>query len=107
MLHTCSLQETYFNAIKNKTKIYEIRLFDEKRKKINIGDELKFICNNKYIITQITEIQLFDTFNDALDDNLDQIIPQATKEEALKIYYDIYGKDYIYKVVKFKLNLLE
>lgn len=40
--HVMKLEEEYFNYIKNGTKRIEIRLFDEKRRKIKIGDKIIF-----------------------------------------------------------------
>jgi len=36
------VQEKYYNLLKNGVKTIELRLFDEKRKKIKIGDEITF-----------------------------------------------------------------
>lgn len=42
MIHYMKLQNDPFIKIKNKTKTIEMRLNDEKRKKINIGDNIEF-----------------------------------------------------------------
>lgn len=36
------LQKSPFEKIKNGTKTVEFRLYDEKRRKINIGDQIEF-----------------------------------------------------------------
>ena len=36
------LKETPFERIKNGTKTIEFRLYDEKRKKVKIGDKIEF-----------------------------------------------------------------
>ena len=41
-MHIMKLQEEYFNFIKNGTKQYEIRLNDEKRRRIKVGDFIEF-----------------------------------------------------------------
>ena len=41
MIHEIKVKEQYYNKIKTKEKIYEVRLFDEKRQKIKIGDIIK------------------------------------------------------------------
>ena len=43
MLHEMKLQAEYYNFILNGTKRIEIRLNDEKRQKIKIGDSIKFL----------------------------------------------------------------
>lgn len=42
MIHYMKLQDDPFLKIKNKTKTIEMRLNDEKRKKINVGDVIEF-----------------------------------------------------------------
>ena len=42
MLHKMKLQEDPFERIKNGTKTIEFRLYDEKRRTIQIGDEIEF-----------------------------------------------------------------
>ena len=42
MLHKMKLQEDPFERIKNGSKTVEFRLYDEKRRTIQIGDEIEF-----------------------------------------------------------------
>ena len=42
MLHKMKLQEDPFERIKNGTKTVEFRLYDEKRRTIQIGDQIEF-----------------------------------------------------------------
>jgi len=42
MLHQMKLNENPFERIKNGTKNIEFRLYDDKRKKVNIGDKIEF-----------------------------------------------------------------
>ena len=42
MLHKMKLQEDPFERIKSGTKTVEFRLYDEKRRTIQIGDEIEF-----------------------------------------------------------------
>ena len=42
MLHKMKLQEDPFERIKNGTKTVEFRLYDERRRTIQIGDEIEF-----------------------------------------------------------------
>ena len=41
-MHKMSVQEKYFNLLKSGRKTIELRLFDEKRQKIKIGDIIEF-----------------------------------------------------------------
>lgn len=42
MEHEMKLQDKYYNYILNGTKRIELRLYDEKRQQIKIGDIIKF-----------------------------------------------------------------
>ena len=42
MIHKMKLNESPFERIKNGTKTIEFRLYDDKRKKVKIGDEIEF-----------------------------------------------------------------
>ena len=43
MLHKMKLRPKYFDCIKNGTKRIELRLNDEKRSIIQLGDEIEFL----------------------------------------------------------------
>lgn len=45
-MHKMRLQEKYFNLISNGSKTIELRLRDEKRRLIHIGDEIEFSQTN-------------------------------------------------------------
>ena len=40
--HVMKVKESYFGLLKNGKKTIELRLFDEKRREIEIGDEIEF-----------------------------------------------------------------
>lgn len=44
MKHCMKLNDNPFAAIEKGEKTIELRLYDEKRKKINVGDEIEFSC---------------------------------------------------------------
>ena len=46
MIHKMHLQSQFFNYIKNGTKKIELRLYDEKRQQINLGDTIKFTTDS-------------------------------------------------------------
>lgn len=46
MIHEMKLSPKYYNFIKNGTKRIEIRLNDEKRQKLKVGDKIKFKLTN-------------------------------------------------------------
>lgn len=61
------LYSEYFHSIKEGKKQVEVRLNDEKRRKINVGDTIVFIKvpeQNEMIKVQVTELRKYDTFKD-------------------------------------------
>lgn len=61
------LYESPFHSIKSGKKNVEVRLNDEKRRKINIGDSIKFIKvpkSNEALIVEVIELRKFPTFKE-------------------------------------------
>lgn len=44
MRYTMKLRPQPFNMIRSGQKTFELRLYDEKRQKLQIGDEIEFSC---------------------------------------------------------------
>lgn len=66
MIHEMNLQDNPFEKIDNGTKIIEMRLYDEKRRKINIGDIIEFNNNHtdKIIKTKVIQLHLYQSFKE-------------------------------------------
>ena len=65
MIHKMKLKRAPFDKIKNGSKTIELRLNDEKRQKVNIGDFIEFCCidePNKRIQTRVTNLHHFNSF---------------------------------------------
>ncbi len=92
-----------FFRIKGGIKIIEVRLFDEKRQKVQIGDEIEFsLIDNpdEKIKTKVTGLSRFNSFRDlysvfdhkkfghpdgtCLDDQIKSIRENYKPEEELK-----------------------
>ena len=60
------LDDKYFTLIKNCTKTIELRLYDEKRRKLNIGDIIDFENRKtlEHIKVKIVELHLFSNFEE-------------------------------------------
>lgn len=88
----------YFDCINNGTKKIEIRLNDEKRKNIKIGDEIVFedLDNQeRKAKVKVTNLYYEDTFDDLLN-KFDVSIfgdSNTTKEELLDTLNKIYSKE--------------
>lgn len=48
MKHQVKLNNSPFEKIANSTKTIELRLYDEKRQKLNVGDEIVFSNSEEY-----------------------------------------------------------
>ena len=111
MIHIMKLQPQYYNYIKNGTKKYEIRLNDEKRKKIKKGDFIQFqeepLLEEKFIV-KVDDVLHYDNFNKLLNDiNIELLANSSvTKEELnndLEKFYPIEEQNK-YGVVAIKLK---
>ena len=62
-VHEMRLKMLPFNSIKSREKIYELRLYDEKRQKIKCGDYIVFTAENgERLTTKVTDILRFNDF---------------------------------------------
>lgn len=67
MEHTMSLNPAPFYKIKNGIKTIELRLYDEKRKKVAPGDTIRFYNGenmSETILTEVIELYVFDNFEE-------------------------------------------
>lgn len=66
MKHAMKLQPSPFERIKSGKKTIELRLYDEKRRKIQAGDEIEFTNaeTGEIIATKVIDLFVFDTFSD-------------------------------------------
>lgn len=71
MVHQMGLYGEYFDSIKEEKKMVEVRLNDEKRRKIKIGDTIEFIKvpeRNETLRVQVAELRQYDTFKEMYED---------------------------------------
>lgn len=67
--HKMHLKEPYFSYIKGGTKRIELRLFDEKRRRIDLGDRIEFSeSNDKSIQVRVVGLLRYDSFVDLCKD---------------------------------------
>lgn len=65
MLHKMKLRLSPFEKIKNGSKTIELRLYDEKRQKVQVGDFIEFSClddETQKIQTRVTALHHFGSF---------------------------------------------
>ena len=64
MTHNMRLNDAPFEKIKNGTKTIELRLYDEKRRKINIGDTICFKAKADTITATVKALHIFRNFEE-------------------------------------------
>ena len=79
------LDNEWFLKIKNRSKTIELRLYDEKRRKINIGDIIEFEnrLDREIIKCRVIDLHIFKNFKE-LYENIDNT----------KFGYDVNNADY-------------
>jgi ASC-1-like (ASCH) protein len=89
------LDTIHFNNIKNKKKIYETRLLDEKRKKIKLLDVITFIDrgSSKTFKAKVTELAYFNDFESAIIDcGVKKVLPNVRSlADGIELYESIPG----------------
>lgn len=98
MKHQMGLYGEYFNAIKEGRKRIEVRLNDDKRREIKVGDIIEFIevpSQAQILHVQVTDLIVYDTF-----EKMYKEIPFKdfdcdgwTMKEMIEGTYDIYTKE--------------
>ena len=71
-MHEMKLQSQYYNYILNGTKRIEIRLYDQKRQKIQLGDKIRFYKEprkEEYFDTKVIGLLRYNTFEELLKDH--------------------------------------
>ena len=96
--NSLGLQPKYFEQVKNKEKIFEGRLNDEKRQNYKKGDILTILLEPNRTIKidcVITDKILFKNFDEMVNSiNLQQLgFKTETKEEVVSVYRKIYSKE--------------
>lgn len=74
MRHSMHLKDSPFEAIKNGTKDIEMRLYDEARKSIKIGDVIEFSRNDdsESVLVVVLALHVYDSFEE-LYNNFDKV----------------------------------
>lgn len=111
MNHTLKLRPIYFDLIKENIKIYEVRLNDEKRQSMNIGDTITFLKEPNLIDSLPATIEArltFPTF-EAMASSLDNTelgFKGKSTQEIIDTYHSFYSatNEQKYGVVAFKIK---
>ena len=93
MKHEMGLQSMYFDYIKNGTKRIELRLFDEKRQRIRIGDIIEFANpDGETLVVRVVGLLRYGSFEDLFRDFDIFMLADAsmTKRELLDVLNGFY-----------------
>ena len=108
MIHKMKLNESPFERMKNGEKTVEFRLYDEKRKKVKIGDQIEFSKLpelQETILVEVIDLYMEETF-----ENLFKKLYTDEEEIKRKInsMHQIYSpeKEKEYGVIGIKISLI-
>lgn len=109
--HEMNLQPKYFDFMKDGTKRIELRLYDEKRSQIELGDIIEFSkSENNKLKAEVIGLLRYSSFKDLFKDFDISILADAsmTKEELLNVLSEFYTpeKQAEYGVVGIRLKIL-
>lgn len=112
-MHNMKLQEKYYNYILNGTKRIEIRLYDEKRQQIKIGDIIKFIKEpnlDESFEVKVIGLIRYNSFSEMFKDFDISLLAdkRMTKDELINALEQFYTKEeqQKYGVLGIRIELL-
>ena len=118
MTHNMHLDTVYYNFIKNGKKIYETRVYDEKRRKLKLMEVITFKDrgSNKTFKALINELSYFSNFKDAIESaGLKKVLPNARSlKDGINMYENFPHSEGTYKdgakkygVLRIKFGILK
>lgn len=91
------LESEIFDLVNDNIKDIEVRINDEKRRKLKIGDIITIINrgNNESIDVKIVNLEYFSSFNDCINNyDLKRLYnDKITSDEFLNLLYRFYTKE--------------
>lgn len=95
-MHEMRLQERYFDLIASGKKTYEVRLNDEKRQRIRIGDLIVFRNEanlDRLQVKRVEKLSFFSSFEEMLSvlDKKDIGFFSENNDEVISIYHQFYS----------------
>lgn len=98
LIHSMGLYNEYFTLIQEQKKTVEVRLYDEKRRKIALGDKIEFISlpdQSKTLQVEVVGLTKYDTFKEMFTDIPSEKLggENWTLEEMIDGMYKIYSPE--------------
>ncbi len=101
MIIKMHLTNEFFQLLKSGKKDIEIRLLDEKRSKLKVGDTILFECKNDVSPVSIINISIYASFEDMVKSiDIKRIGNFTSSKDLLNALYNIYPK---YKASNYKV----
>ena len=91
-----NLQPKYFDFIKDGTKRIELRLYDEKRRSIQLGDIIEFAkSDDEKFKAEVVGLLRYNSFADLFKDFDISILADSsmTKQELLEVLGEFYSEE--------------
>ena len=95
-IHEMNLQPKYFDFIKGGTKRIELRLYDEKRQSIQLGDIIEFAkSDDEKFKAEVVGLLRYNSFADLFEDFDISILADSsmTKQELLEVLREFYSEE--------------
>ena len=95
-IHEMNLQPKYFDFIKGGTKRIELRLYDEKRQSIQLGDIIEFAkSEDEKFKAEVVGLLRYNSFADLFEDFDISILADSsmTKQELLEVLEEFYSEE--------------
>ena len=110
--HKMRLAINPFKEVVNGKKEIESRLYDEKRQKVNVGDQIEFICkddSSKKVLTKVKAIYLYNSFEELFSDFSPERFGGNSKQGLIEEVNKFYSKEeqQKYNVVAIKIELVK
>lgn len=95
-MHKLNVKEKYYNMLKLGTKTIELRLFDEKRRAIKVGDYIEFSNNsdaNDKFTAKVINLHKANNFTELCENINCHSAGFFTNEELVKVLEEFYSLD--------------
>lgn len=91
--HHMTLKQPYFDLIKEGKKTIELRLYDTKRRQINVGDTITFQNGDDFHTVEVKGLFIAANFKELFKFVDPKFAGLGTVENAIKIMEQFYDKD--------------
>lgn len=94
--HEMNLRPKYFDFIKDGTKRIELRLYDEKRRSIQLGDIIEFAkSDDEKFKAKVVGLLRYNSFANLFEDFDISILADSsmTKQELLEVLGEFYSEE--------------